>query len=77
MKTYSSDEFKEKKLTSMHKLDQVKYTGMLDCIVKMYRNEGVLAFYKGLTPSIMKIFPASGLFFLSYELTLSTLNALE
>lgn len=58
-------------------MDQVKYNGMLDCIIKMYRNEGILAFYKGLTPSIMKIFPASGIFFLFYELTLSTLNTLE
>lgn len=32
MKTYTADEFKEKKLTSVHKLDQIKYDGMVDCI---------------------------------------------
>ena len=77
MKTYSADEFKEKKLHSTNKLDQVRYNGMLDCIKKMYKNEGALSFYKGITPGILKIFPSSGIFFLFYEFTLGTLNTVE
>ena len=74
MKTYSEDEFKQKKLKSAHSNETVRYKSATDCIVKMYRNEGILSFYKGLSPSILKIFPASGLFFLFYELTLGALD---
>jgi hypothetical protein len=40
----------------------------------MYKNEGVGAFYKGLTPLVIKIFPSSGVFFLAYEYSLLLLN---
>lgn len=48
---------------------------MRDAIMKIYKNEGVKGFYKGLTPNLIKIFPASGLFFVAYELTLSALDS--
>ena len=51
----------------------IKYTGMVDCAKKIYRNEGMTAFYKGLTPNLLKVFPSSGLFFLAYESTLQFL----
>lgn len=76
MKTYSETEMKERNLKAAatnHK-EGVVYTGMLDAFQKIYRHEGILGFYKGLTPSLLKIFPTSGIFFLFYELTLSTLN---
>ena len=41
------------------------------------KNEGITAFYKGLTPNMIKIFPSSGVFFLTYEYTLKALNNLE
>lgn len=47
---------------------------MLDVVKKTYRNEGVRAFYKGLTPTLIRQYPASGLFFYTYE---SVLKALE
>ena len=49
---------------------------MIDTFAKIYKNEGIKGFYKGLTPSVIKIFPTSGLFFLVYELTLGYLNDL-
>ena len=49
---------------------------MRDAIKKIYQNEGVMGFYKGLTPGVIKIFPTSGIFFLTYELTLSYLSEL-
>ena len=49
------------------------YKGMIDCIRKTYRNEGILAFYKGYVPMIIKVFPQSGIMFLTYELLLSRL----
>lgn len=53
---------------------QILYTGVIDCFRKMYKNEGIGAFYKGLTPLVIKIFPSSGVFFLAYEYTLLMLN---
>ena len=43
------------------------YTGFLDCVQKTYRNEGISAFYKGVAPNMLRLFPQSGLFFLVYE----------
>ena len=76
MKTYTRDEMEAKKLRMQetNKGSEIRYNGMIDTIKKIYRNEGMKGFYKGLTPNILKIFPTSGLFFLSYELTLSYLD---
>ena len=48
---------------------------MRDVARKIYRNEGISGFYKGLTPNLIKIFPSSGIFFLSYELTIGYLKS--
>jgi len=79
MKTYSSDELKDKKFAAKHFKDintkqEIVYKGMIDTFVKIYKNEGIKGFYKGITPSVIKIFPTSGLFFLTYELTLGYLS---
>jgi len=47
---------------------------MVDCAVKIYKNEGPAAFYKGLTPNLVKVFPSSGLFFMAYEGTMAMLS---
>ena len=54
---------------------EIRYEGMIDIAKKIYRNEGIFAFYKGLTPNLLKVFPSSGLFFLAYEGTLILLGA--
>lgn len=46
--------------------DQI-YRNSLDCISKTVRNEGVLALYKGLIPSYLRIGPWTMIFFLTYE----------
>jgi len=48
---------------------------MRDVAMKIYRNEGLKGFYKGLTPNLLKVFPSSGLFFLSYECTIRLLQS--
>lgn len=50
---------------------------MVDTIFKIFKNEGIQGFYKGLTPNLLKIFPTSGVFFLFYELTLSYLKKID
>ena len=57
-----------------NKKKAVNYEGMIDITKKIYRNEGVPAFYKGLTPNLLKVFPSSGLFFLAYEGTIMLLS---
>lgn len=77
MKNYSTEEIKQKHLEkSTNVKHEIKYDGMIDTFAKIYKNEGIKGFYKGITPSVIKIFPTSGLFFLVYELTLGYLNDL-
>ncbi|CAL9773079.1 unnamed protein product [Musa acuminata subsp. burmannicoides] len=43
------------------------YHGILDCILKMYRKNGLRGLYRGVGPSLYGIFPYSGLKFYFYE----------
>jgi|LauGreDrversion4_2_1035121.scaffolds.fasta_scaffold79620_4 hypothetical protein len=76
MKQYTTEQLHKLKLEQpMNMKDQVVYKGVIDAFRKIYRNEGIRAFYKGLTPLAIKIFPSSGLFFLTYEYTLLLLSS--
>lgn len=71
MKHYSSAQVEKMGLKiKQNNRSEVKYTGLMDCAAKILRNEGPLAFYKGLSPNLIKVFPSAGLFFLAYEQTL-------
>jgi hypothetical protein len=75
MKKYTYEQLQNMNLLAETNIkDQVTYNGMIDCFRKVYKNEGPLAFYKGLTPLLIKIFPSSGVFFCSYEASLRLLN---
>ena len=76
MKQYKVDQVAELGLkVEGNKGEAVEYkSSMVDVAQKIYRNEGVAGFYKGLTPNILKVFPSAGLFFLSYEATLLFLS---
>ena len=75
MKQYSSDQVDKMGLkVESNKKAAVEYTGMVDVARKIYRNEGMLAFYKGITPNLIKVFPQSGLFFMAYETTIMALQ---
>ena len=52
----------------------VRYKGMVDCIVKIARDEGMPSFYKGLAPSVIKSMAATGV---SFALFSTTKNFLE
>lgn len=41
--------------TQMQGLHASRYKSTVDCIMQIYRNEGLLAFYKGLTPRLAKV----------------------
>ena len=54
--------------------DVIHYDGLRDCVVKIFRDEGVVSFYRGMVPSVLKTTIATGL---SFALFRSTKNALE
>ncbi|UXI14898.1 SH3 domain-binding protein 5 [Sarcoptes scabiei] len=41
--------------TRMQSIEADRYDGNLDCIKKIYQNEGFKGFYKGLTPRLVKV----------------------
>ncbi|KAF2128655.1 solute carrier family 25 protein [Dothidotthia symphoricarpi CBS 119687] len=46
-----------------------QYNGLWDVLRKTYRNEGLLAFYKGVIPNILRVIPTTVVTFLVYENT--------
>ncbi|XP_053564924.1 mitochondrial thiamine pyrophosphate carrier [Bombina bombina] len=49
------------------------YNGLLDCALRIRREEGLRGFFKGLSPSILKAAFSTGLTFFTYELFCSLL----
>lgn len=41
--------------TQLQGLDAQKYSGTVDCFTKIMRNEGLMGFYKGVTPRMMRV----------------------
>lgn len=39
------------------------YTGIIDCAVKVFREEGLVAFYRGLPPRLVSVVPMIGIQF--------------
>ncbi|XP_013192314.1 mitochondrial 2-oxodicarboxylate carrier [Amyelois transitella] len=48
-------------------LDPHYYTGVIDCLKKMYKHEGVTSFYKGILPPILAETPKRAVKFLTFE----------
>jgi len=55
----------------------VVYTGMLDCLKKIYASEGIRGFYRGILPNFMKAIPAISISYLVYEKTKRYLSELR
>ncbi|KAJ1736900.1 hypothetical protein H4S06_001418 [Coemansia sp. BCRC 34490] len=51
-----------------------KYTNTFDAIKQMVKSEGILGLYRGLVPNYLKVAPAIGVSFWSYELAKDTLK---
>ncbi|KAI7834662.1 mitochondrial carrier domain-containing protein [Kickxella alabastrina] len=66
--TYPFDVLRRRmQVTSMSGIDY-KYSSTFDAVRKMIKAEGVLGMYRGLVPNYLKVAPAIGVSFWSYEM---------
>eukprot|EP01087_Luapelamoeba_hula_P020116 TRINITY_DN6797_c0_g1_i1.p1 TRINITY_DN6797_c0_g1~~TRINITY_DN6797_c0_g1_i1.p1 ORF type:complete len:293 (-),score=19.61 TRINITY_DN6797_c0_g1_i1:199-1077(-) len=49
------------------------YTGLVDCTIKTWQQEGLRGFYGGLVPNTLRVLPAAAITFLSYEMIAAAL----
>ncbi|XP_057853029.1 nicotinamide adenine dinucleotide transporter 1, chloroplastic [Cryptomeria japonica] len=56
---------------------EIRYTGVVDCIKKVFRREGVAGFYRGCATNLMRTTPAAVITFTSFEMILRFLQTLE
>lgn len=47
-----------------------QYTGIFDCVQKMYYREGIQSFYRGYVPNLLGILPYAGIDLAVYEVIL-------
>eukprot|EP00250_Pteridium_aquilinum_P020542 c24856_g3_i1 orf=584-1588(-) len=52
----------------------IRYTGVMDCIRKVYLKEGIAGFYSGCATNLMRTTPAAVITFTSYELICKKLD---
>jgi solute carrier family 25 phosphate transporter 23/24/25/41 len=73
--TYPSDVVRRRlQLQGMKGVDLPKYTGTLDCIRVMVKEEGVRGLYKGMIPCFLKVVPSMAISFTVYETLRKTLH---
>ncbi|CAK7263696.1 Pyrimidine nucleotide transporter, mitochondrial [Sporothrix epigloea] len=56
---------------------QRKYTGLVQCFARVWREERIPGLYGGLTPHLLRTVPAAGITFGIYEIVLKLLNTPE
>jgi solute carrier family 25 S-adenosylmethionine transporter 26 len=61
------DTIKTRLVTQLQYPDLVPYKGILDCALRITKEEGIQAFYRGLTPRLISVVPMIGIQFGVYE----------
>lgn len=51
-----------------------EYSGVVDCVGKIARNEGVNGFFKGCLMNAIRVAPSAAITFVTYELVLDVLT---
>uniref|UniRef100_A0A671PYU4 Mitochondrial carnitine/acylcarnitine carrier protein-like n=1 Tax=Sinocyclocheilus anshuiensis TaxID=1608454 RepID=A0A671PYU4_9TELE len=46
---------------------QLKYTGPVDCALRLYKGQGICSVYKGTVLTLIRDVPSNGVYFLTYE----------
>lgn len=62
--------------TKMQGLKAKDYNGSLDCLIKVAKNDGILALWKGTTPRLGRVFFSSSIIFTTVEEVMNVLNKL-
>lgn len=65
-----------KSVIQADRLDKPRYNGVLDCCQKLYKEGGPARFYRGISPSLIRAFPANAITFVAFETCLSYLDEL-
>jgi solute carrier family 25 folate transporter 32 len=73
--TYPYQVIKSKLQQRESELEHKRYRGMIDCVVKIWKSQGFIGFFRGLMPNILKVVPSSALTFLVYEETMKILRS--
>lgn len=71
--SYPFDVVKSKMQSDGFGKDQ-KYKGMMDCVSKVYKLEGVRGFWKGLGPTLLRAMPVSAGTFITVEMTMRAIS---
>ena len=54
---------------------RLKYTGIIQCFKTVYREEGMVALYGGLTPHVLRSVPSTAIMFGMYEAVMRLFGA--
>ncbi|ETN24905.1 hypothetical protein PPTG_01071 [Phytophthora nicotianae INRA-310] len=65
-----------KSVLQADRLDKPRFNGIADCCRQLYAEGGPTRFYRGITPSLLRAFPANAVTFVAFEKTMSFLNQL-
>jgi len=64
--------------TRMQSLEARKnYRNSLDCATKIFKNEGILTFWSGAVPRLVRLVLSGGIVFTMYEKTMETLDRID
>ena len=66
------DTVKTRLVTQMNYPELVPYNGINDCFRRVLKEEGIGAFYRGLTPRLLSVVPMIGIQFGVYEVRLNS-----
>ena len=61
------DTIKTRLVTQLNYPDLVPYKGIIDCGKRVFQEEGMIAFYRGLSPRLISVVPMIGIQFGVYE----------
>lgn len=53
--------------TQMQGKNASKYTSTMNCFMTMLREDGPMAFYRGIVPRLGRVVPGQGIIFMSFE----------
>ena len=76
MSSFPADSIKSTMQADEVQRSQRKYSGLVDCTKQLYREGGWRRFYRGLTPCLIRSFPANAACFFAYEKSLQYMQRL-